>query len=120
MDQGKNKGVGGKRENAKSVRQMTNIKRRKSNETRSVNQCGEIMVEDEGMRSKQGEGNTGTELARRRTQVASPRDPDIDPWANPNIGTRGAKWSKRRAAMQERRKRDELGRESRTDEHDGW
>ena len=76
MDQGRNKGVGGKRENARSVRQMTNIKRRKSNETRSVSQCGEIMVEDEGMRSKQGGGNTGTELARRRTQVASPRDPD--------------------------------------------
>jgi hypothetical protein len=55
---------------------MTNKKRRKSNETRSVSQCGERLVQDEGMRSKQGEGNAGTELATRRTEVASPRDPD--------------------------------------------
>jgi hypothetical protein len=73
---GKNKGGGEKRENAKSIGQMSNKERRKSNKTRSMSQCGGRMVQDEGMRSKQGKGNTGTELARRRTKVASPRDPD--------------------------------------------
>ena len=65
---GKNKGGDEKCENAKSVGQMMN-KRRKRNETRSVSQCGERMVQDEGMWSKQGKG-------RRRAEVASPRDPD--------------------------------------------
>ena len=38
---GKNKGGDEKGENAKSVGQMTNKKRGKGNETRSVSRCGE-------------------------------------------------------------------------------
>ena len=54
---GKNKGRDEERENIKGVGQMTNRKRGKSNETRSVSQCGEIMFEDEEMRSSKEEAS---------------------------------------------------------------
>lgn len=48
------------------------------------------MVEEKGMRSKQGEGYPGTQSSRRRTEVASLRDPDKEARVGRNVPSDGA------------------------------